>query len=155
MPGLRGTPAVTITRRHRRCRVVLRTLVARVEAVDRRRFGDVETLALRNSLGDVEEDDVPELLQADQVGERAADLAGPDQRDLLPRHDWILPPNNDRSPVGIARSLKPLRETVQAEPAALGRRFKAHALSPRLEWFFAGASPKVAARSKPVKPCRD
>ena len=46
-------------------------------------LGDVERLALRHALGDVEEDDVAEFLQADEMGERAADLAGADERDLV------------------------------------------------------------------------
>ena len=57
-----------------------------VEAVDRRGLGDVERLALRDAFGDVEHHDVAELLEADEMGERAADLAGADQRDLRTRH---------------------------------------------------------------------
>ncbi len=57
-----------------------------IEAVDRRRFGEIERLALRNALSDVEQNDVAELLEADQMGERAADLPSPDQCDLRTRH---------------------------------------------------------------------
>ena len=49
---------------------------------------DVERLALRDAFHDVEQDDVAEFLQAGEMGERAADLAGADQRDLLARHGW-------------------------------------------------------------------
>ena len=61
-----------------------------VEAFDRRGLGDVERLALRHALGDVEQDDVAEFLEADEMGERAADLAGADQGDLVARHSWVL-----------------------------------------------------------------
>ena len=47
---------------------------------------EVERLALRNALGDVEQHDVAELLEADEMGKRAADLAGTDQRNLGTRH---------------------------------------------------------------------
>ena len=57
-----------------------------VEAVDRRGLREVERLALRNAFGDVEQHDVAELLEADEMGERAADLAGTDQRNLVTRH---------------------------------------------------------------------
>ncbi len=52
-----------------------------------RGLGDVEPLALRDAFRDVEEDDVAEFLQADEVGERAADLSGADERDLLAGHE--------------------------------------------------------------------
>jgi hypothetical protein len=42
---------------------------------------------LRNAFHDVEQHDVAELLEADEVSERAADLAGADQRNLITRHD--------------------------------------------------------------------
>ena len=48
-------------------------------------------LALRNAFGDVEQDDVAELLQADEVGERAADLPRADKRDLLASHGTMVP----------------------------------------------------------------
>ena len=57
-----------------------------VEAVDRRRLGEIERLALRNAFGDVEQHDVAELLEADEMSERAADLAGADQCNLVTRH---------------------------------------------------------------------
>jgi hypothetical protein len=37
---------------------------------------------LRDAFGDVEENDVPEFLQADEVGQRAANLSRADKRDL-------------------------------------------------------------------------
>ena len=48
-----------------------------VEAFDRRRLRDIERLALRHAFGDVEQHDVAQFLQADQMGERAADLPAP------------------------------------------------------------------------------
>ena len=57
-----------------------------VEIVDRRGFGDVERLALRDTFHDVEHHDVAELLETYEVGERAADLAGTDQRNFVTRH---------------------------------------------------------------------
>ena len=50
------------------------------------RLGDVERLALRHAVDDVEQHDVAQFLQAGQQGERAADLSGADQRDLLACH---------------------------------------------------------------------
>ena len=58
-----------------------------VEAFDRAGLRDVEALAARHALDDVEQDDVAELLEADEMGKRAADHASADQRDLLTRHD--------------------------------------------------------------------
>ncbi len=52
---------------------------ADVVTVDRRRLGDVEGLALRNALGDVEQHHVAEFLETHKVRERAADLACADQ----------------------------------------------------------------------------
>ena len=57
-----------------------------VEAVDRRGLDEIERLALGNAFGDVEQHDVAELLEADEMGERAADLAGTDQCNLGTRH---------------------------------------------------------------------
>ena len=58
----------------------------RVEAVDRGRLRDVERLTLGSALRDIEHHDVAELLQTDEMGKRAADLAGTDQCNLLARH---------------------------------------------------------------------
>ena len=51
----------------------------RVEALDRAALAEVERLALRNALGDVEQDDVANFLLGGEVGEGAADHAGADQ----------------------------------------------------------------------------
>jgi hypothetical protein len=42
---------------------------------------------LRDAFGDVEEDHVPKFLQADEVGQRAADLSRADERDFLSGHE--------------------------------------------------------------------
>ena len=87
MPGLRGTPAVTMHTSAPSMRLVgVGAGELGVETIDRRRLGDVERLALRDAFGDVEQHDVAELLQADEMGQRAADLAGADQRNLVTRH---------------------------------------------------------------------
>ena len=57
-----------------------------VEAVDRRGFLDVERLALRHALGDVEHHHVAQFLQADEVRQRSADLAGANQSNLVASH---------------------------------------------------------------------
>ena len=53
--------------------------------------------ALRNAFGDVEHHDVAEFLQADQVGERAADHAGADEGDLAACHVGCFPFICDRA----------------------------------------------------------
>src|SRR5262249_43716261 len=67
-----------------------------VEIVDRRGFGDIERLTLWDSFHDVEHHDVTELLEANEMRQRAADLARTDQRDFVTRHegktlDFLLP----------------------------------------------------------------
>ena len=57
-----------------------------VEAEHRRGLGDVERLAVRDAFDHVEEHDVAEFLEADEKGERAADLTGADQGDLGSGH---------------------------------------------------------------------
>ena len=47
---------------------------------------DVERLAGGDAAEHVEQHDVAEFLQADQVGERAADIAGADEGDLVAGH---------------------------------------------------------------------
>ena len=69
-----------------------------VEALDRRGLGEVERLALRDAFGDVEQHDVAELLEADEMGERAADLAGADQRNLVTRHVGKILMGRSKSP---------------------------------------------------------
>ena len=70
--------------------VVVAALDLDVEALDGPGGGEVERLALRQALDDVEQDDVAEPLQRAQVRERAADHAGADERDLLPCHGAVF-----------------------------------------------------------------
>ena len=91
MPGLRATPAVTITTSHSLSELVaVGARVAGIEALDGRAFGDVERLALRHPFQDVEQHDIAQFLEAGEVGERAADHAAADQTNLAAGHG--LPP---------------------------------------------------------------
>ena len=106
--GLRGTPAVTM---HTSAPSIASYEFVPVnwasKSFDRRGLGDVERLALRDAFHDVEHHDVAELLEPDQVGERAADLAGADQRNLVTRHDgkisWLV--SRGARPVVVIRLL--------------------------------------------------
>ena len=90
MPGLRGTPAVTITTS---APLIVGVVVGAgdrgVVALDRGALDDVERLALRHAVDDVEQHDVAQFLEAGEQGQRAADLAGADQRDLVACHGQI------------------------------------------------------------------
>src|SRR5690606_18564613 len=57
-----------------------------IETLDRRGLGNVEPLALRDTVRDVEEDDVAQFLQAGQMCQRATDHSRTDKCDLLARH---------------------------------------------------------------------
>ena len=81
-------------------RVVARARELGVEALDRAGFGEIERLALRNAVDDVEQDDVAQLLHRREMSQRAADLSGSDQCDLLARHG--LPPARLRCRSGFA-----------------------------------------------------
>ena len=91
-----------------------------VETIDRRGFGDVERLALRDAFHDVEHHDVAEFLEADEVGERAADLAGADQRNLVTRHGGktleLLKPQ-DAAKRGLSSLLYCSNTVLYAKPA--------------------------------------
>src|SRR5262249_52732877 len=65
----------------------------RVVADDRAGLFDVERLALGETLlvGDIEKDDLPELSTGRHRGQLAADVARPDEGDLMPtRHLYSL-----------------------------------------------------------------
>ncbi len=62
-----------------------------VEAFDRARLRDVERLALGQAFGDVEDDDVAQLLEPDEMRQRTADHTTADQGDLRARHRRALP----------------------------------------------------------------
>ncbi len=103
MPGLRARPAVTM---HDvgagDVGVAVGAGDAGVEALDRSRLEEVERLPLRQPFDDVEEHDVAEMLQRSEVRERAADVAGPDEGDLLACHAYpsmlamIAEPNSEQ-----------------------------------------------------------
>jgi hypothetical protein len=57
-----------------------------VETMDRRGLHEIERLALRDALGDIEQHHIAEFVVANEMGERAADLAGTDQSNLGTRH---------------------------------------------------------------------
>jgi hypothetical protein len=71
----------------------------------------VERFALRDALGDVEQHDVTELLEADEVSERAADLACADQRNLVTRHVGKILIGRSKSPG--CRVISPFGRAVQ------------------------------------------
>ncbi len=66
--------------------IIAAARIGRIDTLDRGAFGDIERLALRDAVGDVEQDDVAQLLQADQVGQGAANIAGTDECDFLAGH---------------------------------------------------------------------
>ena len=66
--------------------VVAAALQLRVEIVDWPGLGDIERFALRNALGDVEQDDVAHFLLRREMRQRATDHSRADQRNLLASH---------------------------------------------------------------------
>ena len=87
MPGLRGTPAVTMQTSGALERFIgIGAGQLGVEAVDRGGLGDVERLALRNALRDIEHHDIAKFFQSDEMSERPSDLTGADQANLVARH---------------------------------------------------------------------
>ena len=62
-----------------------------VEALDGAGLGNIERFALRETFGDVENDDVAQLFQPDQVRKRPTDHATANQGDLRARHPVQLP----------------------------------------------------------------
>ena len=71
-------------------RIVLGAAEGRVEALHRAALGEVQRLALGHAFDDVEEHDVAKILERGEVGERAADVARADQRDLAACHGESL-----------------------------------------------------------------
>src|SRR5262249_36591389 len=59
-----------------------------IKAVNGRGLDEVERLALGNALGNAEQRAVPQLLESDEVGKRAANLAGTNQGNFRTRHVW-------------------------------------------------------------------
>ena len=76
-------------------RVVVRADDPGVVTDDGRGFGEVEALALWQAIDDVDEDDVGEPGLGDPLGGGGADIAGPDDGNLVALHgvsilDWSL-----------------------------------------------------------------
>ena len=93
MPGLRGTPAVTMTTSAPAQSSQLDVpVILHVVAEDAAVLLEVERLALGEALllGDVEEHDVAELLARGERGQLAADVAGADECDLVPAGHRVL-----------------------------------------------------------------
>ena len=72
----------------------------RVEAFDRAALAEVQRLALRNALGDVEQDDVAKLPLGREVSEGSADHSGADQGNLLAGHEGLVPLHHGRARTG-------------------------------------------------------
>ncbi len=70
--------------------VVVGALQRDVRAEHRGGLGEVQRLALRHALGDVEQDHVAQLLARGDVGQGAADHAGADEGDLRASHEAML-----------------------------------------------------------------
>ena len=83
MPGERGSPAVIDDdRRAGRLLVAVRADDVRLVAEHRAHLVDVERLALRQALLDVDEDDVRVVARGEHLRARRADVAGADDGDL-------------------------------------------------------------------------
>ena len=54
----------------------------RIETFDRRGFDDIKCFAVRNALDNVIEHDIAKLFKPHQMGQRAANIARADERDL-------------------------------------------------------------------------
>ena len=66
--------------------IIVRALERDVKAVDRGGLGDVERLALRRALGNVEQDDIAQFAHRGEVRQRSTDHSRADQRDFLASH---------------------------------------------------------------------
>ena len=94
--------------------VVVRADDPGVVADDRRRLGEVEALALRQPLDDVDEDDVGQPGLGDALGGRGADVAGADDGDLVAGHG-----------VGCLLPVGPARRSILCPGDAAGSSFVA------------------------------
>ena len=70
--------------------IVVGAVDHRVVALDRRALHDVERLTLWHPLDDVEQHDVAQFLEPGEQRDRAADLAGANERDLVACHGECL-----------------------------------------------------------------
>ena len=98
-------------------RIIVRAGDRGVVALDRRSLHDVERLSLRHAFDNVEQHDIAQFLEAGQEGQRAADLAGADQRDLVACHREILVIRVCQGGQGMARVLPRIPGPGKAAPA--------------------------------------
>ena len=70
----------------RNIRIINGALQIRVKTRDRAAFGDIKRLTLWDAIRDVENHHITQFLGRRQMGQCAADLTGPDQRDLCSCH---------------------------------------------------------------------
>ena len=111
----------------RNCRIIAGASHGRIDFLNRAGLGDVERFALGKAVSDVKQNDVAEFFDCCEMGERAADVACANKRDLGSGH-------GDFSPVRLklGRCLRPharprkgsaLRHVMQCGPiaAAIGR----------------------------------
>jgi hypothetical protein len=85
MPGLRGTPAVTmITSEIFQHVVAGAALIMGVEIFNRCGFSQIQALALRHAIRDIDKGDIAQFLEASEVCERAPDHACANQSDFIP-----------------------------------------------------------------------
>ncbi len=77
--------------------VVVDASVFHIEPVDRGRLSNVESFALRNAFGDIEQHHIAQFLEADKVSQRAANHAGADEGDLVACHVGCFPFVCDRA----------------------------------------------------------
>ena len=61
-----------------------------VEAFDRGGLGQIERLALRQAVDNVEYDDIAKFFDPSQMGQRSADVSATDKSDLFTRHLFLL-----------------------------------------------------------------
>src|SRR5205823_12501377 len=93
--------------RARRVRVVVAAGYARVVTDDRRGFGHVQALALRQALHDVDQDDIGQPRFGDSLGSGGPDVTRSDDGDLVSTHAnrSLLFHGGDPNILGLVRTL--------------------------------------------------
>ena len=100
--------------------IVVRAEDPGVVAHDRGRLGEIETLALRQALDDVDQDDVREAGLGDPLGGGRADVPGADDGDLVAGHGRVGPPwgtGVDRDRFAGGRGVAGILRIGRASPA--------------------------------------
>jgi hypothetical protein len=93
-----------------------------VEPVDGAGLHDVERLARRHPGEHVEHHDVAEFLEADQMGERPADVAGADEGDLVACHEVLPESGSGGEDRGAAPSADRTRHQGRTKDGRAARR---------------------------------